>query len=50
MNKGGRPQAPPEDKKHVYAVRLNLAQIGKLQKLGMDWLRRAIDRAKLPPT
>jgi hypothetical protein len=44
----GRPPgsgAPPEAQRRPRSVRLNDARWAKLQRLGADWLERAIDAA-----
>lgn len=44
----GRPPLPPEQRREtpVRSVRLDDARWAKLQRLGREWLERAIDRAK----
>jgi hypothetical protein len=44
----GRPPTPPEERLIVRSIRLTAAQWAKLDKLGMVWLRKAINRAKPP--
>jgi hypothetical protein len=45
----GRPVVAPEDRLEVGTVRLTREQWSKLAKLGgAEWLRKAIQRAKLP--
>jgi hypothetical protein len=44
----GRPELPEDERTKTRSVRLNDARWDKLKRLGMDWLARAIDRAKEP--
>lgn len=44
----GRPELPDDEKAKTRSLRLNDARWEKLKRLGMDWLARAIDRAKEP--
>ena len=44
----GRPELPPDEKTRPRSIRLNDERWDKLQRLGRDWLERAIDRAKVP--
>lgn len=44
----GRPELPPDEKTKPRSIRLNDERWDKLQRLGRDWLERAIDRAKVP--
>lgn len=44
----GRPPLPPGERKANRSVRLSDAHWAKLRALGVDWLERAIDRAKAP--
>ena len=44
----GRPELPPEEKTRPRSMRLNDERWDKLQRLGREWLERAIDRAKVP--
>lgn len=44
----GRPELPPDEKTKPRSIRLNDERGDKLQRLGREWLERAIDRAKLP--
>ena len=48
--KMGRPPLPTADRKTatIPPVRCSPEQRAKFALLGADWLRRAIDRAKLP--
>lgn len=47
-NLGGRPKLPPSERGKNRSVRLTDAQWAKLKRLGVPWLKRAIDRAKEP--
>jgi hypothetical protein len=42
----GRPPLPEEEKKVNGSVRLTPKRWAKLRRLGMDWLAKAIDKAK----
>lgn len=42
----GRPPLPEEEKKVNGSVRLTPERWAKLRRLGMDWLAKAIDKAK----
>lgn len=44
----GRPPLPEDQRKVNGSVRLTPERWAKLRRLGMDWLSRAIDRAKEP--
>jgi len=44
----GRPPLPAEEKAIVGSIRLTAARWAKLRRLGMDWLAKAIDRARDP--
>jgi hypothetical protein len=44
----GRPPLPAGERKANRSVRLSDEHWAKLRALGVDWLERAIDRAKLP--
>jgi hypothetical protein len=44
----GRPALPEEEKKVNGSVRLTVERWAKLRRLGMDWLSKAIDKAKEP--
>ncbi|WP_172705443.1 hypothetical protein [Variovorax paradoxus] len=44
----GRPPLPEGQKAVTSSLRLTPARWEKLRGLGMDWLNRAIDKAKLP--
>lgn len=44
----GRPPLPEGQKAVTSSLRLTPARWEKLRSLGMDWLNRAIDKAKLP--
>lgn len=44
----GRPPLPEEARKVNGSVRLSPERWAKLRSLGMDWLGKAIDRAKEP--
>jgi uncharacterized protein (DUF4415 family) len=47
----GRPTVPPDQRLEVITVRLTKAQREKFAALGDgEWLRKQIDRAKLPVT
>lgn len=37
----------PEDRLAVVSIRLSAAQAAKFKKLGLAWLRRMIDAAKI---
>jgi hypothetical protein len=43
----GRPPLPAGERKTNRSVRLSDEHWAKLRALGVDWLERAIDRAKL---
>lgn len=43
----GRPAKPANQQTKPYSVRLTLARIAKLKRLGSAWLNKAIDRAKV---
>lgn len=45
----GRPPAPPDEKLEQRSIRLTAAQWGKVDAMGMAWLRKLIDRAKPKP-
>lgn len=42
----GRPPLPDEEKKVNGSVRLTPERWAKLRRLGMEWLAKAIDKAK----
>lgn len=42
----GRPPIPEEERKVNGSVRLTPERWAKLRRLGMEWLAKAIDRAK----
>ncbi len=44
----GRPLLPADDKAVPGSVRLTPARWVKLRRLGMDWLAKAIDKAREP--
>jgi hypothetical protein len=44
----GRPALPADEKAVVGSIRLTSARWGKLRRLGMAWLGKAIDRAREP--
>lgn len=44
--KVGRPELPPNEKTRPRSIRLNDGRWDKLQRLGREWLERAIDRAR----
>ena len=44
----GRPPLPDDQRKVTASVRLTPARWAKLKRLGMDWLSKAIDKAKEP--
>ncbi len=44
----GRPPLPADEKAIVGSIRLTAARWAKLRRLGMDWLAKAIDRAREP--
>lgn len=44
----GRPASTPEHQRKVRAIRMNDARWLKLQRLGSQWLERAVDRAREP--
>lgn len=44
----GRPPIPEEERAVTGSLRLTATRWQKLRRLGMDWLSRAIDRAKEP--
>ncbi|WP_162593944.1 hypothetical protein [Variovorax sp. PBL-E5] len=44
----GRPPLPEDQKAVTSSLRLTPARWLKLRQLGMAWLNRAIDKAKLP--
>jgi hypothetical protein len=46
--KRGRPPKPPEDRLKQRSIRLAPAMWAKIDRAGMAWLRRLIQRAKLP--
>jgi len=46
--KMGRPPLPEAEKKVNGSVRLTPERWAKLRRLGMEWLAKAIDRAKEP--
>jgi hypothetical protein len=46
--KRGRPQKPPDEKLLQRSIRLTPAMWAKVDKAGMAWLRRVIQRARLP--
>lgn len=46
--KRGAPPKPPEEKLHRRAMYLTEAQWAKVDALGLEWLRKLIDRAKPP--
>lgn len=48
MKKMGRPPKPPEEKLEQRSIRLTPALWAKIDKAGMEWLRKLIKRAKLP--
>jgi hypothetical protein len=42
----GRPPVPPEQKLEQRSIRLTAAQWAKIDAMGLEWLRRLIDRAR----
>jgi hypothetical protein len=46
--KMGRPPLPEEERKVNGSVRLTPERWAKLRRLGMEWLGKAIDRAREP--
>lgn len=44
----GRPALPEDERKVNGSVRLTPDRWAKLRRLGMDWLSKAIDKAKEP--
>lgn len=48
--KRGAPPKPPEEKLHRRAMYLTEAQWAKVDALGLEWLRKLIDRARPPKT
>jgi hypothetical protein len=44
----GRPALREEERKVNGSVRLTVDRWAKLRRLGMDWLSKAIDKAKEP--
>ena len=44
----GRPALPADEKAIVGSIRLTAARWAKLRRLGMEWLGKAIDRAREP--
>lgn len=46
----GRPPKPEDERTVNFSIRLTPARKAKLQALGMAWLCKMIDRAKLPET
>ena len=44
----GRPALPADEKAVTGSLRLTPSRWAKLRRLGMDWLGKAIDRAKEP--
>lgn len=44
----GRPPAAPEEKLELRSIRLTPAMWAKIDKAGMEWLRKLIKRAKVP--
>jgi hypothetical protein len=44
----GRPTLPEGEKAIARSIRLTPARWDKLRRLGMDWLSKAIDKAKEP--
>jgi hypothetical protein len=44
----GRPPIPPDERLEQRSIRLTTAQWAKVERGGMDWLRKLIQRAKLP--
>lgn len=44
----GRPPLPDEKKAVTGSLRLTADRWAKLRRLGMDWLAKAIDKAKEP--
>jgi hypothetical protein len=44
----GRPPLPPGERLVVRSIRLTTSQWDKLARLGVDWLRDKIDRAREP--
>lgn len=47
-NPGGRPPIPDEDKLVQRSIRLKQKHWDKIDALGLDWLRKLIERAKPP--
>lgn len=47
-NPGGRPPIPDEDKLVQKSIRLKQKHWDKIDALGLDWLRKLIERAKPP--
>lgn len=46
----GRPEVPPDQRLEVLTIRVTAAQRVKLALLGgSEWVRKAIDRAKVKP-
>ena len=46
--KKGRPVLPDDARAKTRAIRLSDAHYAKLKRLGMDWLRKQIDKAMEP--
>lgn len=44
----GRPPTPPDERLEQRSIRLTAAQWAKIDANGVPWLRKLIDRAKLP--
>lgn len=44
----GRPPTPPDEKLELRSIRLTAAMWAKVDKGGMEWLRKLIKRAKVP--
>jgi hypothetical protein len=44
----GRPPLPADEKAIVGSIRLTAARWAKLRRLGMEWLAKAVDRAREP--
>ena len=49
IKKRGRPPTRPEDRLLQRTVRLKPSAWDKIDRMGMEWLRKLIDRAKPPP-
>jgi hypothetical protein len=44
----GRPPTPPEEQLVLRSIRLTPAMWEKIDKAGVEWLRKLIKRAKVP--